>query len=77
MPFLEAGGVLVESLCWLYAKTGRRDRALADLAGKVARYSFERRGKSTGLLRNQPVVKRWDYRAATTEGGRRDESEGD
>jgi len=67
MPFLEAGGVLVESLSWLSAKT--KDATLAELAIKVARYSYSQRNESTGLLRNQPVVRRWDYDASTTEIG--------
>ncbi len=69
-PFLEAGGVIVESLSWLYAKTGRKDAALKDLALRVARFSFRERGEKTGLLRNQPgPERRWDYFASTTEVG--------
>ena len=68
-PFLEAGGVLVESLSWLYAHGGK-DEALKQQALQAARFSFSHRGKTTGLLRNQPgPEKRWDYYAATTESG--------
>ncbi len=69
-PFLEAGGVIVESLSWLYAQTGFRDESLKDLAMRVARFSFRYRDATTGLLRNQPgPEKRWDYYASTTEVG--------
>ncbi|HYE17284.1 MAG TPA: hypothetical protein VEA69_02510 [Tepidisphaeraceae bacterium] len=68
-PFLEAGGPIVQSLCWLASKKPGGDADLVDLAVRVAKYSFDRRGETTGLLRNQPVDKRWDYFAATTESG--------
>ena len=68
-PFLEAGGVIVESLAWLYANGGK-DEALKEQALKAARFSFSHRGEKTGLLRNQPgPEKRWDYYASTTECG--------
>lgn len=66
-PFLEAGGVIVESLGWLSRASG--DRAPAELARRVAEYSFAQRDPGTGLLRNQPVKRRWDYHAVTTEVG--------
>lgn len=69
MPFLEAGATLIESLCWLAKKQGDPDGSLAKQALRVARYSFARRNKRTGLVRNQPVKKRWDYDASTTELG--------
>jgi len=69
MPFLEAGATLIDSLCWLAKQTGDPDGELAELALRVARYSFAHRDPSTGLVRNQPVVKRWDYFASTTEVG--------
>jgi hypothetical protein len=65
--FLEAGGVLVESLCWLFQKTG--DENLSELALRCARYSFSHRGEKTGLLRNQATFRRWDFDASTTEVG--------
>ncbi len=68
MPFLEAGAVLVESLAWLAAKKGG-DAELSALATRVAEYSYQQRGEATGLLRNQPSVKRWDYHTSTTEIG--------
>ena len=40
--FLEAGGVLVESLAWLYTKT--RDDASVEQALKIAQYSYRHRG---------------------------------
>lgn len=68
-PFLEAGGVLVESLCWLSAQTGHQDPWLKERALLVARFSYGQRHAATGLLRNQPGKKRWDYYATTTEVG--------
>jgi len=69
-PFLEAGGVIVESLAWLHRRTGGADRDLADLALRVARFSYDQRGGRTGLIRNQPgPERRWDYFASTTEAG--------
>lgn len=69
-PFLEAGGILVESLAWLDAHTGHQDASLRERALRVARYSFQHRGEKTGLLQNQPgPEKRWDYYASTTEVG--------
>jgi len=65
--FLESGGIITETLCWLSRKTG--DKAPADLALRVARFSFEHRGEKTGLLENNPTVSRWDKFAATTEVG--------
>ena len=66
-PFLEAGGVLVESLCWLADKTS--DSRLYDVALQCARYSFSHRSAITGLVRNQPNFRRWDYEVSTTEIG--------
>ena len=68
-PFLEAGGILAESLAWLSAKTGHDDPELRERALSVARYSFGQRDETTGLLRNQPGQKRWDYYVSTTEVG--------
>ena len=70
MPFLSAGATIVESLGWLAARDGVRDRqALIDRALLVAHYSFDRRNKKTGLLPTQPGVDRWDAHTATTETG--------
>lgn len=63
--FMEAGGVLVESLAWLYGKT--KDPELLDMALKIARYSFNHRGEATGLLINDPDTSRWDSKVCTTE----------
>jgi hypothetical protein len=68
MPFLEAGAVLVESMVWLARKKGGDDD-LAALALRVAEYSLAQRDPATGLVRNQPAVKRWDYQTCTTEVG--------
>lgn len=65
--FLEAGGVLVYSLAWLYYKT--KDESLLKLADKMAGYSFGARNKTTGLLANDPSSRRWDAYTATTESG--------
>lgn len=65
--FLEAGGVLVESLCWLAKK--RDDRSLVDAALRIARFSFGNRNPGTGLLENQPTTTRWDKYVCTTEVG--------
>lgn len=65
--FLEAGGILVEAFCWLAAKTG--DRALVDVALRVARYSWEHRGERTDLPVNKPGGQRWDSSVTTTEVG--------
>ena len=69
MPFLEAGASLIDSLCWLAKQTEDRKGELMELALLAARYSYAQRDEMTGLLRNQPVEKRWDYYASTTEIG--------
>ena len=65
--FLEAGGILVDTLSWLHQKTG--DAELVGTAGKIALYSFQNRNESTGLLENNPTVTRWDKHTSTTEVG--------
>ncbi len=65
--FIESGGILVESLTWLYGKTGERD--LVTQALNIARYSHSHRGESTGLAKNEPDFGRWDSRVSTTEIG--------
>jgi len=65
--FLESGGILVESLAWLFRKTG--DRSLLELADRIVGFSFARRDQTTGLLENNPTVERWDKSASTTEIG--------
>jgi hypothetical protein len=69
MPFLEAGAVLVESLAWLAQADEQNAAKYTDQALLVARYSFSQRNPHTGLLRNQPGDKRWDYFASTSEVG--------
>lgn len=63
--FLEAGGVLVESLAWLAVRESDADAL--ELARRVARYSFNHRGPATGLVENNPSTTRWDKHTATTE----------
>ena len=68
MPFLEAGGTLVESLAWLAARHDPPESGSLAAALQVARFSYEQRGP-TGLLPVQPGKERWDSRACTTEVG--------
>ena len=65
--FIEAGGILTESLAWLYGKTG--DTELRDMALRIARYSYGHRGASTGLIVNEPDMGRWDSKVSTSEVG--------
>ncbi len=65
--FIESGGILVESIAWLYSKT--KDTELLENALKIARYSYSHSGKSTGLVINQPDFNRWDSKVCTTEIG--------
>jgi len=65
--FLEAGGIIAESLCWLAARTG--DEELVDLAQRIAHYNFESRDPNTKLMRNQVTRDRWDQHCLTTEVG--------
>ena len=66
--FLEAGGVLVETLCWLAKKKG--DRSLVENAQRIAHFSYAFRDfKTTGLVENQPTEVRWDKYVSTTEVG--------
>lgn len=65
--FLEAGGVLVESLAWLAARTA--DRGLLAQAIRVAEFSFNHRGPTTALVENNPTTTRWDKWVATSEVG--------
>ena len=62
--FLEAGGILVESLCWL-AEQAPDDEAESQ-AHRIAEYSFAHRGKETGLLENNPTSNRWEKVTATS-----------
>lgn len=65
--FIESGGILVESLAWLYAKTGEPE--LLQQALSIARYSHSHRGEQTGLVKNEPDFGRWDSKVCTTEIG--------
>jgi hypothetical protein len=65
--FLEAGGILCESLAWLFQKTADSD--LLHTALRIARYSYGHRNLSTGLVANQPDKDRWDAHVCTSEVG--------
>ena len=65
--FIEAGGILSESLAWLYGKTGECD--LLEMALRIARYSYRQRDPSTGLVPNEPDFGRWDSKVCTSEIG--------
>ena len=65
--FIESGGILCESLCWLASTTG--DSAAADLAQRVARFSFSYRDAKTGLMPVSPLIERWDMHACSSEVG--------
>ncbi|OGV36709.1 MAG: hypothetical protein A2X48_17080 [Lentisphaerae bacterium GWF2_49_21] len=65
--FIESGGIIAESLAWLYGKTN--DKSLLDQANLIINYSFTEKGLETGLLVNNPTVTRWDKFASTTECG--------
>jgi len=65
--FLEAGGILMYSLAWLYEKTG--DETLLGQADKIANFSYQHRDANTGLLTNDPTSNRWDNYTSTTEVG--------
>lgn len=69
MPFLEAGGTLVESLAWLAARQSPPEPEALALALRVARFSHGQRDPATGLLPVQPGKERWDSQASTTEIG--------
>ena len=65
--FLEAGGTLVETMCWLAARVG--DGELAADALRVAEFSWSYRGATTDLPENSPTYDRWDKYVCTTEVG--------
>ncbi len=65
--FIEAGGILCESLAWLAAKAG--DKSLSETALRIARYSFDARNRDTGLVPNEPDTGRWDAKVCTSEIG--------
>lgn len=65
--FLEAGGILSESLAWLYSKT--KDRDLLTTSLQIAHYSYSHRNPTTGLVPNEPDMGRWDAKVCTSEIG--------
>ncbi|MBX3435061.1 MAG: hypothetical protein KF847_17220 [Pirellulales bacterium] len=69
--FIDAGGVLVESLTWLARRVPEAEKQkYLDHAKKIATYSYTARGATTGLVRNNmPNTSRWDYKVSTTEIG--------
>jgi hypothetical protein len=68
-PFLEAGAVLIESLAFLGHREPERLPEIRPWALQIAEYSYAHRDPATGLVRNQPVSRRWDYFASSTEIG--------
>jgi hypothetical protein len=65
--FIESGGILAESLCWLARQVN--DPALVTLAQRIAGYSWRHRGLETDLVENNPTSNRWDNFVCTTEVG--------
>ncbi len=65
--FLEHGGTMIEAIAWLHAR--QPDPQLMEIAHAMARYSFQHRDPSTGLLENNPAEHRWDKTTSTTEAG--------
>ena len=65
--FIEAGGILSESLAWLYSKTG--DRGTLETALRIAGYSYGHRDPTTAIVPNEPDMGRWDSKVCTTEIG--------
>lgn len=65
--FLETGGILSESLAWLFART--RDESLLKRALRIAGYSYDHRHPVTGLVPNEPDTERWDSHVCTSEIG--------
>lgn len=64
---LASGGILVESMAWLYART--HERGLAELALNIARYTFMQRSPTTGLLPVASQARDWCRHTCTTEVG--------
>ncbi len=65
--FLEAGGILAESLGWLFAQT--QDEDLAETALRIAAWSWSHRDRQTDLVPVSPLIDRWDKYACTSEVG--------
>ncbi len=65
--FLEAGGILAESFCWLGRQVA--DSSLVEQALSIARFSFRHRHPETGLLPVSPMLERWDKHCCTSEVG--------
>ncbi len=65
--YLEFGGILVESMTWLYARS--RDRKLIDMARLIATFSYEQRHAYTGLIPLAGTSQTWKNHLATTEIG--------
>lgn len=65
--FIEAGGILSESVAWLAAQTG--DEQLLATALRIAHYSYDHRHPVTGLVPNEPDMGRWDAHVCTSEIG--------
>ncbi|MBZ0303019.1 MAG: hypothetical protein K8J31_24955 [Anaerolineae bacterium] len=65
--YLEVGGILVETLAWLFART--RERSLIHRARQIAHYSYDQRDRLTDLMRLASTARTWEKRVSTTEVG--------
>jgi hypothetical protein len=65
--FIESGGILAESLGYLYART--QDAALLETARRIAAFSCAKRDAKTALVPVNSTVTRWDRYCASTEVG--------
>jgi hypothetical protein len=65
--FIEAGGILCESVAWLCGRTN--DDELLETALRIAGYSYSHRDPLTGLMPNEPDMGRWDSKVCTSEVG--------
>ncbi|GAB2796472.1 hypothetical protein GCM10027275_47260 [Rhabdobacter roseus] len=65
--FIEAGGILVYTMAWLYDKT--KDPKYQQTADRIAVFSFDKRDRTTGLIPISPMHNRWDRDVTTTEAG--------
>lgn len=65
--FLESGGILATTICWLGALLD--DRSLVERAYSIAKFSYEHRDPATGLIPISPTKDRWDMYTCTSEAG--------
>lgn len=67
VDYIEVGGFLVESLCWLYTYT--RESRLVKLARQIAAFTFDNRSPATDLLKTASMATGWEHYTCTTEIG--------